>query len=251
MSIVNDYPECYKDTFASLLSKNTYVRMGSSVRRVNYFVSILGLDRVKDDRGRKLLADLKKILVEQVDLHIMFQKQDVAEFKNSTDTFLLLDIREQSKIVKAKRLFGAKTLLIENARMQNVATNEADTNIQTDGYDYIIRNNGTRAEFENEVVGFLKASGNTVNEVNYIWTEEYQYRREMEAERRLGYLKGLAEVFLSPLISNVLRQSGKGVSTVEIADELDMEFDTVDEIIKLSQTLNTQDPEKILDEIGI
>lgn len=30
-----------------------------------------------------------------------------------------------------------------------------------------------------------------------------------------------------------------------------MEFDTVDEIIKLSQTLNTQDPEKILDEIGI
>lgn len=30
-----------------------------------------------------------------------------------------------------------------------------------------------------------------------------------------------------------------------------MEFDTVDEIIKLSQTLNTQDPEEILDEIGI
>lgn len=189
--------------------------------------------------------------MEHVDLHIEFLRQDVAEFKNSTDIFLLLDIREQSEIVEAKRLFGAKTLLIENTRIQNVTTNEADTNTQTDGYDYIIRNNGTRAEFENEVVGFLKASGNTVNEVNYIWTEEFQYRREMEAERRLGYLEGLAEVFLSHLISNVIRQSGKGVSTIAIADELDMEFDTVDEIIKLSQTLNTQDPKKILDEIGI
>lgn len=53
--IVNDFPGCYNDTFASLLSKYTYVRKGSPVSRVNYFVSILGLDRVKDDRGKNFL----------------------------------------------------------------------------------------------------------------------------------------------------------------------------------------------------
>lgn len=64
----------------------------------------------------------------------------------------------------------------------------------------------------------------------------------MDAEERRGEEKG----DLHRLISNVLRQYGKGKSIDEIANWEDVDCEEVDKILKISQTLNTQDPKEIL-----
>lgn len=48
------------------------------------------------------------------------------------------------------------------------------------------------------------------------------------------------------LISMVLKQQERGRNISEIADRLDVEFGIVDKIVKISRTLNTQDPEQVL-----
>lgn len=88
----------------------------------------------------------------------------------------------------------------------------------------------------------MEVTNNMVNEINDIRTEESQYRREMDAEERRGEEKG----DLHRLISNVLRQYGKGKSIDEIANWEDVDCEEVDKILKISQTLNTQDPKEIL-----
>lgn len=117
---------------------------------------------------------------------------------------------------------------------------------------------------------YVEVTDNMANEIYTIKTKEDEYRHELELERdeglragrdeglRAGREEGLRagrdeglragreEGSLLQLISMVLKQQERGRNVSEIADRLDVEFGVVDKIVKISHTLNTQDPEQVL-----
>lgn len=60
---------------------------------------------------------------------------------------MLIDIREPNEIQRAKEKFNAKTILIENNRVDVISSNFADANVFNYDYDYVLHNNGTLEEF--------------------------------------------------------------------------------------------------------
>lgn len=155
--IINGYPRSGKDTFVNILNKYRKTYRYSSIDRVKELAREFGWDGVKDEKGRKLLADLKKALVEYGDLPLQYMIEEYdCWLINSRFEFFCLFIREQEEIEKAKKLFNAETIFIENNRIQNIISNNADKNITTSGYDYYISNNGTLEDFEKEIARFVE-----------------------------------------------------------------------------------------------
>ncbi len=97
---------------------------------------------------------------------------------------------------------------------------------------------------------YVEVTDNMANEIYNIKTKEDEYRHELELERdeglRAGREEGREEGALLQLIAMVLKQQERGRNISEIADRLDVEFGIVDKIVKISRTLNTQDPEQVL-----
>lgn len=157
--IVNGFPGSGKDTFASILNKYIKVCKRSSVDVVKKIALEAGWDGVKDDKGRRLLADLKRILVEYDDLPLKYLKREYDIFVSTDFNVMLLDIREPEEIRKAKELLNAKIVFIENKNVHNACTNSADASIESEGYDYTVKNNGTLKEFEENIIKFIKEEG--------------------------------------------------------------------------------------------
>lgn len=154
--IVNGFPRSGKDTFAQILGNYVLVMKRSSVDVVKRIATDAGWDGVKDEKGRKLLAALKHALVEYNDLPLKYMASEYEKFLVSDCDVLLLDIREPDEILKAKEMFDAKTVFIENKNISNVYTNAADASIQTTGYDYVVQNNSTLEVFEANIIEFIK-----------------------------------------------------------------------------------------------
>ena len=83
-------------------------------------------------------------------------KKNVEKFmSDKTYEVMLIDIREPEEIERAKVVFGAKTILIENNRVKHIDSNMADANVYNYKYDYKIQNNGTLEEFKNNIQDFF------------------------------------------------------------------------------------------------
>ena len=67
---------------------------------------------------------------------------------------MIIDIREPKEIERAKQVFGAKTVFIENNRVKQITSNMADAGVFDYTYDYTIQNNGTLAEFMATIIDF-------------------------------------------------------------------------------------------------
>lgn len=154
--VVNGYPRSGKDTFAEILSKYVKVMKISSVDKVKEIARLARWNGEKDDKGRKLLADLKAVLVDYDDLPFKYVYAKYQEFLSSDYDVLLVDIREQTEIVKAKKELGAETVFIENKNIKNIVSNSSDANIPIDGYGYVVRNNGSLEEYEANIQRFIK-----------------------------------------------------------------------------------------------
>lgn len=154
--VVNGYPRSGKDTFAEILSKYVKVMKISSVDKVKEIARLAGWNGEKDDKGRKLLADLKAVLVDYDDLPFKYVYVRYQEFLSSDYDVLLVDIREQTEIVKAKKELGAETVFIENKNINNIVSNSSDANIPVEGYDYVVRNNCSLEEYEVNIKKFIK-----------------------------------------------------------------------------------------------
>ena len=107
--IINGSGGVGKDTFVDFVSKYVSVKNVSSVDEVKHFAFMLGWNGEKDEKGRKLLSDLKDLLTEYDDRPFEYLKRSVEEFKNSRyDEFCFLHIREPEEIQRTKEEFNAK-----------------------------------------------------------------------------------------------------------------------------------------------
>lgn len=154
--IVNGKPRCGKDTFAEILGEMVPTMKYSSIDKVKGIALLCGWDGSKDENDRKFLSDLKRLTSEYNDMAFNAVTRKVEQFReNRTHQIMLIDIREPSEISRAKRAFDARTILIENDRVENVNSNESDANVHNYRYNYVIKNNGTLDEFRENIKQFV------------------------------------------------------------------------------------------------
>lgn len=159
--ITNGVGGCGKDTFAKFLNELVPVYKYSSIDRVKEIARHCQWDGGKTEKDRKFLSDLKLLLTEYNDLPFRDIKGRVDIFLTwSQDTkVMLIDIREPAEIERAKREFGAETILIVNPNIPHITSNMADKNVYDYEYDYRIMNSGTLEDFRETVELFAKDRG--------------------------------------------------------------------------------------------
>lgn len=156
--ILNGMGGCGKDTFADFLNKIIPTYHMSSVSAAKRLARLCGWDGGKTERDRKFLSDLKCLMTEYNDFPFRTIASDVDVFhtKDDYNQVLLIDIREPAEIERAKKAFGAKTILIKNDRVPFIASNMADAGVYDYEYDIVIENNGTLEEFKETVKKFAE-----------------------------------------------------------------------------------------------
>lgn len=154
--ITNGMARCGKDTFAKLLNEIIPTMKYSSIDKVKDIARLCGWNGGKTERDRKFLSDLKLLTTDYSDMPFSEIKKNVEKFmSDKTYEVMLIDIREPEEIERAKVVFGAKTILIENNRVKHIDSNMADANVYNYKYDYKIQNNGTLEEFKNNIQDFF------------------------------------------------------------------------------------------------
>lgn len=157
--IVNGKPRAGKDTFALILGKHIRLHKYSSIDKIKQIAIQCGWRMGKTEKDRKFLSDLKNLCTEYSDLPFEDLYFEVTKFKNYDvcmyGEIMLIDIREPEEIARACKEFDAKSIFIENVNVPSVTSNMADANVENYEYDYIIKNNGSIAEFEEEIIKFI------------------------------------------------------------------------------------------------
>lgn len=155
--IINGSGGVGKDTFCDKCGHYTDVKVVSSIDLVKHFATEMGWNGQKTPRDRRFLSDLKDLLTAYNDLPFKDIKQKVNEFKQDTDNmFLFIHIREPEEIERAKKEFGAHTVLVVNDNVLGIYSNHADGRVLEYDYDVVIDNSGTLEELEQEAKRFVE-----------------------------------------------------------------------------------------------
>ena len=155
--ITNGMARSGKDTFAEYLNDFVRTFKYSSIAEVKDIVKQCAWDGTKDEKSRKFLSDLKVLTSQFNDMPFQAIKTTVDQFKEDKEKrILLIDIREPKEIEKAKKAFGAKTILIKRNNVKSITSNMADAGVFDYDYDFIIENNGTLDDFYWTVYNFAK-----------------------------------------------------------------------------------------------
>lgn len=163
--IVNGMARAGKDTFAEILGEMVNVRKRSSIDKVKMIAKLCDWDGGKTEADRKFLSDLKCLLTDYNDVPFKYIIRCVDEFnRDLVSQVLLIDIREPEEIERAKVAFNAKTVFIENNRVDKIVSNMADAGVYNYEYDYIVENNGTLDEFRENIKAFAKKAGLDIHE---------------------------------------------------------------------------------------
>lgn len=159
--VLNGAAGAGKDSFVLFLNfLGVKVQKESSIDKVKEVATLCGWDGSKTERNRKFLSDLKALTNSYNDMSFVDICKKVKEFTgNRTVNVLCIDIREPDQIERAKKAFGAITVLIENDRVDILTSNESDAHVLDYEYDYIVKNNGSVEDFLEESKKFISYFG--------------------------------------------------------------------------------------------
>ena len=156
--IVNGKPRAGKDTFAEILNRYMKVYKYSAVTKVKEIATLCGWDGQKEERDRKFLHELKMLTTEYSDMSYQDVVNEINKYRNGeirADVFVV-DVREPEEIKRLVEEVGAITVFIENDNVPAITSNAADANVENFEYDFVIPNNGTLKEFEDEIKIFME-----------------------------------------------------------------------------------------------
>ena len=156
--VVNGKPRAGKDTFAMILNHYMDVYKYSAVTKVKEIATLCGWDGQKEERDRKFLHELKMLTSEYSDMSHQDVVNEINKYRNGeieADVFVV-DVREPEDIKRLVEEVGALTIFIENNNVPAITSNAADANVENFEYDFVIPNNGTMKEFEDEIKLFME-----------------------------------------------------------------------------------------------
>jgi len=166
--IINGKPGSGKDTFISEIENNVSKIKGYRcihISTIDYIKQIAAecfeWNRVKDEKGRKFLSELKRISSEynlmpfRRTTHII--NSYIQQYKDLNFVFLIQS-REPEDIKRFVDYYtsNCKTILIQRDIKINF-DNYTDLNIENyNNYDFIIENNESIEEFKEKILNFIQ-----------------------------------------------------------------------------------------------
>lgn len=164
--ILNGKGACGKDTFIDLLRKYCKVFHYSSIDTIKSIaMEHFGWDGVKDQKGRKLLSDLKIASINYNDKPHKELKQAITYIRDIIQCDLMVvvirDIPEIEKVLSDPDLknYDIRTVLMRRDFSVNKLGNVADDNVDKFDYDYYILNTSTINALEEKALSLLHALG--------------------------------------------------------------------------------------------
>lgn len=151
-----------KDSFVNACAN--YVSL-ENYSTITYYKEIakekFNWDGIKDEKGRKLLSDLKRASIEYNNLPLkQFQKEyDEINDMHLVDMFICM-CRDIDDIKKIKILYPHTiTVLVTNKNVSDIHSNVGDDNVYNWYYDYIIANDGDLNDLNESAKTFLQEIG--------------------------------------------------------------------------------------------
>lgn len=178
--IINGKGRSGKDEFVNQLEKYVKVKRYSTVDNIKSIAQrYFYWDGQKDNKGRKLLSDLKIASIEynnQPHEDMIKAIQEAKKKKYEVFTCMIRDIPEIEKACKDERINkDVVTVLISSNRTEGITYgNVADDNVYNYIYDYYVKNDGTLEDLKDSAemilydLGFLQVKNKIKKEINII-----------------------------------------------------------------------------------
>lgn len=148
--VINGRPKIGKDTFVSIvkehLTKSNYlVHNISTMEPLLKFIDVLGLNKEKTLKNRKMFSLLKEA-VDMQGYTFAKTKEKICEIckeNKNYNNIIFIHCREPKEIDKYVEFLHAKTILITSPEIEKLQIdygNNSDNNVNNYNYDYIINN---------------------------------------------------------------------------------------------------------------
>lgn len=162
--VINGRGGVGKDTLCELAAQHFKVRNISSITPIKNIAKQCGWGGEKDDKARKFLSDLKRVLSEYNDYPTRWARREYEEFLDSDEEIMFVHIREGSEIDKFVRATEgrAKTLLIRGGERMTKSSfgNASDDCVEEYRYDYYYTNDKSlkiaEAEFKELLIRMIE-----------------------------------------------------------------------------------------------
>ena len=160
--IINGKGGAGKDTVCEVVEKRYRARAISAITPIKEVALHCGWagDSEKDNRARKLLSDLKRVLIEYNDMPNNYLEKEYKRFINSGYDILFVHIREGDQIDDFKKRVSSKciTLMVRSSKIDNLNTvfgNASDDDVENYVYDYCFVNEKPIDLLAQEFIRFL------------------------------------------------------------------------------------------------
>ena len=157
--VINGAGGVGKDTLCDICSEHFKTFNISSITPIKEIASLCGWDGKKDDRARKFLSDMKRLMIEYNDYPTVWAKAKFDEFMESDNEVMFLHVREPEEIEKFVSITDrrAKTLLIRGGKRTRICAfgNSSDDCVENYNYDYYFVNDKPLSESGSDFVSLI------------------------------------------------------------------------------------------------
>ena len=160
--VINGKPTAGKSTFIELCRELRTVHEDtvelSMVDYVKDVAKAIGWNGVKDEKGRKFLADLKNA-IENYNKNIIYEAidTDIFLFKSWGEPIFFINARNPIDIRYLVKKYNAISLFIDNPNVPMVESNSEDKGVENYRYDVTIENDGSLDELKEKAEKFLES----------------------------------------------------------------------------------------------
>lgn len=156
--VINGYPRTGKTTFTDICCEIAfpYGKNLSTVDFIKEIATLAGWDGTKDEKNRKFLSDLKKLMTDWDEVPMKKLEEAMEEHMtelafNDFDpnkAIFFVHCREPKEIQKLVDEFNAVTVIVRRDDIEENLSNDSDRNVELFPYDVIIKNNASIQHLE-------------------------------------------------------------------------------------------------------
>ena len=158
--VINGCANSGKDSFANFACESEYpVYNFSTVDFIKEKALEMGWDGAKDERGRRLLSDIKDALSLYDDIPFKKVLEKIKQVKEE-NAIIFVHSREPKDIAHWVEQTQAKTLFIRRPAAEDEEhNNHADKEVFNYDYDYVYSNEGSLSDLKEEAIRFVNWIG--------------------------------------------------------------------------------------------